>query len=60
MARLFRHSPLNAIWEGSGNVICLDLLRAAPALPAFVAHMESVSGTVQDARVQALLEVGFI
>ncbi|CAJ1407875.1 unnamed protein product [Effrenium voratum] len=28
MARLFRQSPLNAIWEGSGNVICLDILRA--------------------------------
>jgi putative acyl-CoA dehydrogenase len=28
MARLFRQSPLNAIWEGSGNVIALDLLRA--------------------------------
>ncbi|AYG95096.1 DNA alkylation response protein [Brevundimonas naejangsanensis] len=29
MARLFRQSPLNAIWEGSGNVIALDVLRAA-------------------------------
>ncbi|MFI4974533.1 MAG: acyl-CoA dehydrogenase family protein [Caulobacterales bacterium] len=28
LARLFRQSPLNAIWEGSGNVIALDLLRA--------------------------------
>lgn len=28
MARLFRQSPVNAIWEGSGNVIALDLLRA--------------------------------
>ncbi|HEY1752922.1 MAG TPA: acyl-CoA dehydrogenase family protein [Caulobacteraceae bacterium] len=28
MARIFRQSPLNAIWEGSGNVIALDLLRA--------------------------------
>ncbi|WP_343519479.1 acyl-CoA dehydrogenase family protein [Sphingomonas sp.] len=27
MPRLFRQSPLNAIWEGSGNVIALDLLR---------------------------------
>jgi putative acyl-CoA dehydrogenase len=27
LARLFRQSPLNAIWEGSGNVIALDLLR---------------------------------
>lgn len=28
MARHFRQAPLNAIWEGSGNVICLDVLRA--------------------------------
>lgn len=28
MPRLFRDSPLNAIWEGSGNVQCLDMLRA--------------------------------
>ena len=26
--RLFRESPLNSIWEGSGNVNCLDVLRA--------------------------------
>jgi putative acyl-CoA dehydrogenase len=28
MPRLFRQSPLNGLWEGSGNVICLDVLRA--------------------------------
>ncbi|HBL93772.1 MAG TPA: DNA alkylation response protein [Hyphomonas sp.] len=28
MARLFRTSPLNAIWEGSGNIMALDLQRA--------------------------------
>ena len=28
LPRLFRASPLNGIWEGSGNVIALDLLRA--------------------------------
>ena len=40
MARLYREAPLNGIWEGSGNVIALDVLRAAaqhaanvPALP---------------------------
>jgi putative acyl-CoA dehydrogenase len=26
--RLFRESPLNSIWEGSGNVMCLDVMRA--------------------------------
>ena len=28
MARLFRAMPVNSIWEGSGNVMCLDVLRA--------------------------------
>ncbi len=34
MARLFREAPLNGIWEGSGNVICLDVLRAIAKEPA--------------------------
>jgi putative acyl-CoA dehydrogenase len=29
MARLYREAPLNAIWEGSGNVMALDVLRVA-------------------------------
>ncbi|MGI8879217.1 MAG: acyl-CoA dehydrogenase family protein [Jatrophihabitans sp.] len=29
LPRLFRESPLNSIWEGSGNVIALDVVRAA-------------------------------
>jgi putative acyl-CoA dehydrogenase len=28
MPRLYREAPVNAIWEGSGNVMCLDVLRA--------------------------------
>ena len=28
LPRLFREAPVNAIWEGSGNVMCLDVLRA--------------------------------
>jgi putative acyl-CoA dehydrogenase len=34
LPRLFRASPLNAIWEGSGNVIALDILRALGRGPA--------------------------
>jgi putative acyl-CoA dehydrogenase len=34
MPRLYRESPLNSIWEGSGNVICLDVLRAIHSEPA--------------------------
>jgi putative acyl-CoA dehydrogenase len=33
LARYFRESPLNAIWEGSGNVMALDVLRAASRHP---------------------------
>ncbi|HEY0878058.1 MAG TPA: isovaleryl-CoA dehydrogenase [Zeimonas sp.] len=34
--RLFRESPVNAIWEGSGNVQCLDVLRAMQKTPTTV------------------------
>jgi putative acyl-CoA dehydrogenase len=48
MPRLFRESPLNGIWEGSGNVICLDVLRAMSrepaAVDAFFAECETARG----------------
>ena len=44
MPRLLRDSPLNSIWEGSGNVSALDVLRALvkepDALPAFLEECE--------------------
>ena len=47
MARLFRESPLNGIWEGSGNVICLDVLRAISrepdSLTALLAEIETAA-----------------
>ena len=33
IARRFRESPLNSIWEGSGNIMCLDVLRALTREP---------------------------
>jgi putative acyl-CoA dehydrogenase len=36
MPRLYREAPLNGIWEGSGNVICLDVLRAMGREPESV------------------------
>lgn len=33
MARIYRQMPLNSIWEGSGNVMCLDVLRAMARNP---------------------------
>jgi putative acyl-CoA dehydrogenase len=48
MPRLYRDAPLNSIWEGSGNVAALDVLRALArdpeALPAFMAEVELAAG----------------
>ena len=48
MPRLLRDSPLNSIWEGSGNVAALDVLRATlkepDGLPAFLAECELARG----------------
>ncbi|MFD0692376.1 isovaleryl-CoA dehydrogenase [Actinomadura fibrosa] len=48
MPRLFRESPLNSIWEGSGNVAALDLLRATlrqpQTLEAFFDEVELAQG----------------
>jgi putative acyl-CoA dehydrogenase len=48
MARVYRQSPLNSIWEGSGNVVCLDVLRAMERDPrsaeALVAELEQSRG----------------
>ncbi|KOX10073.1 acyl-CoA dehydrogenase family protein [Nocardiopsis sp. NRRL B-16309] len=48
MPRLFRDSPLNSIWEGSGNVAALDVLRAMArgpeSLEAFLGEVGAASG----------------
>ncbi len=58
MPRLLRDSPLNGIWEGSGNVMSLDVLRAMArepeGLPAFLAECELGRGA--DARLDAHLD----
>jgi putative acyl-CoA dehydrogenase len=55
MPRLYRESPLNSIWEGSGNVICLDVLRALSRNPeaaeAFFAEVVLAEGA--DPRLDA-------
>lgn len=33
LARMYREAPLNGIWEGSGNIICLDVLRSISREP---------------------------
>jgi putative acyl-CoA dehydrogenase len=55
MPRLYREAPLNGIWEGSGNVISLDVLRALVKTPetleAFFAEVDEAAGA--DARLDA-------
>ena len=58
--RLYREAPVNAIWEGSGNVQCLDVLRAMQKSPevvdAFFAELAKARGAhaALDAWVAAL------
>lgn len=48
MPRIYREAPVNAIWEGSGNVQCLDVLRAMNKEPkvveAFLTELASAQG----------------
>jgi putative acyl-CoA dehydrogenase len=54
LPRLFRESPLNSIWEGSGNVQCLDVLRAMVKSPASVEAFfaEVADGAAAEPRLQ--------
>ncbi|WDE15692.1 acyl-CoA dehydrogenase family protein [Acinetobacter schindleri] len=48
MARIFKEAPVNTIWEGSGNVMCLDVLRAIGREP------ESIDILFQDLAATAI------
>ncbi len=58
MPMLYREAPLNGIWEGSGNIICLDVLRTlsrdAPARAALDAALDAARGA--DRRYDAALD----
>jgi len=62
MPLLYRDAPLNSIWEGSGNVAALDVLRALAkepeGLPAFLAECELAAGAEPrfDAHLRRLRE----
>ncbi len=58
MPRLYREAPLNSIWEGSGNVICLDVLRAMARTPqATEVLMDEIEqGAAAERRLRAYLE----
>ena len=52
LARRFRESPLNSIWEGSGNIMCLDVLRALTREPRTLEALATLTacGAGRDAR----------
>ena len=58
MPRLYREAPLNSIWEGSGNVTALDVLRALARTPgcadALLAELDLAAGA--DRRLDAALD----
>jgi putative acyl-CoA dehydrogenase len=56
MARLYREAPLGSIWEGSGNVQCLDVLRAMHKSPDSVQALRAELSRHQgsDARLDGL------
>jgi len=56
MPRLYREAPVNSIWEGSGNVMCLDVLRAMSRTPNIGAVLRHELDAGGDARVQAFSE----
>jgi putative acyl-CoA dehydrogenase len=57
LPRLYREAPVNSVWEGSGNVVCLDALRTLTrdpaALEAVLAELDRVRGA--DLRLDAWL-----
>jgi putative acyl-CoA dehydrogenase len=48
LARLYREAPVNAIWEGSGNVMALDLLRSARNLEEVRAVLTALAAEARD------------
>jgi putative acyl-CoA dehydrogenase len=52
MPRLYREAPVNSIWEGSGNIMCLDVLRAIGRMPN-AGEVLKAEMTIGDKRVDA-------
>lgn len=53
MPRLYREAPVNSIWEGSGNVMCLDVLRALKSKPDLAQAL--LASLVRDSAGEPLL-----
>jgi putative acyl-CoA dehydrogenase len=55
MPRLYREAPLNSIWEGSGNVIALDVLRAIRKEPEALERVIAEIRLAKDSRIEKVL-----
>jgi putative acyl-CoA dehydrogenase len=55
MPRLYREAPLNSIWEGAGNVIALDALRAIKKEPAALEAVVAEIRLARDPRIERTL-----
>jgi len=53
LPRIYREMPVNSIWEGSGNVMCLDVLRAIARTPNTDGVLRDEFADAGDARLQA-------
>jgi putative acyl-CoA dehydrogenase len=53
LPRLYREAPVNSIWEGSGNVMCLDVLRAIARTPNAAEVLRAEFDGVDNTRLKA-------
>ncbi len=56
MPRLYREAPVNSIWEGSGNVMCLDVLRALARTPKAAEMLAAELDDGGDKRLRGFVE----
>jgi putative acyl-CoA dehydrogenase len=56
LPRLYREAPVNSIWEGAGNIMCLDVLRALERTPNAAAVLRHELAEAGDARLKAFAE----
>ena len=56
MPRIYREAPVNSIWEGSGNVMCLDVLRALERTPNASEVLRGELDGAKDSRIKAFAE----
>jgi putative acyl-CoA dehydrogenase len=56
MPRLYREAPVNSIWEGSGNIMCLDVLRAMERTPNAIDILRRELDDGKDARLRVFAD----